>query len=257
MRSTIDAFIEGTLAIHDTGELKRYFENFLTGFDLNVAAYHILAKGFRRLSLEEGFRLSTFPEDYIRYYLKHKCYEFDPVMEKAFDSGGPIQWRQVMNAPSLSEPQKAFFKNAESFGLKDGVAFSIYGRPGDIAYFSLGSTIEHIDFTRAFLLELQAICQHMHMRHEELTEEAKLPKLSRREIQVLELIAQGNTNAAISRSLGLSPNTIDTLVRRSFDKLGVTSRVEAALAAAGLTPAEIYRRQGDDYLRLETGNSGV
>ena len=35
------------------------------------------------------------------------------------------------------------------------------------------------------------------------------------------------------------------------------SRVEAALAAAGLTPAEIYRRQGPDYLRLEAGNPGV
>ena len=35
------------------------------------------------------------------------------------------------------------------------------------------------------------------------------------------------------------------------------SRVEAALVAAGLIPAEIYRRQGDDYLRLEAGNPGV
>ena len=35
------------------------------------------------------------------------------------------------------------------------------------------------------------------------------------------------------------------------------SRVEAALVAAGLTPAEIYRRQGPDYLRLEAGNPGV
>ena len=38
----------------------------------------------------------------------------------------------------------------------------------------------------------------------------------------------------MGEALGISPNTVDTLVRRCFEKLGVSSRVEAALAGVAL-----------------------
>jgi len=75
----------------------------------------------------------------------------------------------------------------------------------------------------------------MHLRFHELTHaENGKRKLSKRETEVLELIAQGKSNPVISAILGVSPNTVDTLVRRCFDKLGVTSRVEAALAGVAM-----------------------
>lgn len=98
----------------------------------------------------------------------------------------------------------------------------------------MGSTEREIGLTRAEMLQLQAICQQMHLRYNELTETAGAPKLSKREMQVLELIAQGKSNAVMGEALGVSPNTIDTLVRRCFEKLGVSSRVEAALAGVAM-----------------------
>ena len=119
-------------------------------------------------------------------------------------------------------------------GFRDGVAVPVYARPGDIAYFSFAATDRVFDFSRADLLQLQAICQHMHLRYNELTETVGAPKLSPRELQVLELIAQGKSNTLMGEALGISPNTVDTLVRRCFEKLGVSSRVEAALAGVAL-----------------------
>jgi DNA-binding CsgD family transcriptional regulator len=63
-----------------------------------------------------------------------------------------------------------------------------------------------------------------------VTARARVAKLSARELEVAELVAQGMTNREIAAQLYLSPKTIETHLRRSFDKLGVSSRTALALA---------------------------
>jgi DNA-binding CsgD family transcriptional regulator len=48
--------------------------------------------------------------------------------------------------------------------------------------------------------------------------------LTRAECQVVELVAEGLTNAQIARRLSLSPRTVHSHLRRIFAKLGVTNR---------------------------------
>ena len=64
-----------------------------------------------------------------------------------------------------------------------------------------------------------------------------LPELTEREREVLALIAQGQTNAAIAEHLVLSPKTVRNHVSTIFSKLQVASRAEAIVRArtAGLT----------------------
>jgi DNA-binding NarL/FixJ family response regulator len=56
--------------------------------------------------------------------------------------------------------------------------------------------------------------------------------LSRREREVLDLLAEGLTNREISRRLFITEKTASSHVTHILDKLGVSSRTEAALAAA-------------------------
>lgn len=51
--------------------------------------------------------------------------------------------------------------------------------------------------------------------------------ISRREFAVLELLARGQTNKEIARSLEISPNTVKTHVAHLYDKLGASRRTEA------------------------------
>ncbi|HUK16828.1 MAG TPA: response regulator transcription factor [Bryobacteraceae bacterium] len=57
------------------------------------------------------------------------------------------------------------------------------------------------------------------------------PDLSAREVQVLELIVQGQANKQIAYSLGIAEHTVKNHVKNILSKLGVQDRTQAATAA--------------------------
>jgi DNA-binding NarL/FixJ family response regulator len=59
-----------------------------------------------------------------------------------------------------------------------------------------------------------------------------VPHLSRREQQVLCLLAEGRSNRAIARRLGLTEATVKGHVSRLLDKLHASSRLEAVVRAS-------------------------
>lgn len=56
------------------------------------------------------------------------------------------------------------------------------------------------------------------------SEHAADEKLSRREVEVLRLVARGLTNAQVAERLFLSPHTVQAHLRSIYGKLGGTSR---------------------------------
>jgi DNA-binding NarL/FixJ family response regulator len=60
--------------------------------------------------------------------------------------------------------------------------------------------------------------------------------LTPREMEVLRLIIEGADNTAIGRALWISPHTVKHYVANIFEKLGVRSRVQAAVYAMRAGP---------------------
>jgi DNA-binding NarL/FixJ family response regulator len=60
--------------------------------------------------------------------------------------------------------------------------------------------------------------------------------LTPREREVLDLLAQGESNQRIARSLGISLKTVQNHVSRILDKLQAADRTQAALRARGIPP---------------------
>lgn len=64
-----------------------------------------------------------------------------------------------------------------------------------------------------------------------------LAQLSPREVEVLRGIARGASNKEIARALDIAETTVKIHVQHILRKLGVSSRVQAAVAASGLARA--------------------
>ncbi len=59
-----------------------------------------------------------------------------------------------------------------------------------------------------------------------------IKQLTEREREILQLLAEGSTNKAIARTLGISNDTVKQHVRHILNKLNLSSRVEAAVLYA-------------------------
>ena len=57
---------------------------------------------------------------------------------------------------------------------------------------------------------------------------AAVKTLARRELETLCLVAAGHTIKTAARAMGISPNTADHNMKEAREKLGITSRAQAA-----------------------------
>ena len=68
--------------------------------------------------------------------------------------------------------------------------------------------------------------------------------LSAREAEVLELLSRGHVYKEIAETIGISLPTVNTYIRRIFEKLHVQSRAQAIAAYAELPDSSVARRPG-------------
>ncbi len=62
-------------------------------------------------------------------------------------------------------------------------------------------------------------------------EHERMPSLTKRELEVLRLVAAAKANESIAKGLGITERTVRFHLRNIYDKIGVHSRTEAAIWA--------------------------
>jgi DNA-binding NarL/FixJ family response regulator len=125
-------------------------------------------------------------------------------------------------------------------GMRAGVALAAAGERDtalerlDEAYRGarrLGSRMLAVETAREVAALGESVAGRLGRRAEA---DAEGSGLSRRELEVMRLVAVGRTNREIARELYLSPRTVDMHVRNILRRLGCRSRVEAAHRAGEL-----------------------
>ena len=125
-------------------------------------------------------------------------------------------------------------------GMRAGVALAAAGEREaalerlDEAYRGarrLGSRLLAVETAREVAALGESVAGRLGRRAEA---DAEGSGLSRRELEVVRLVAVGRTNREIARELYLSPRTVDMHVRNILRRLGCRSRVEAAHRAGEL-----------------------
>lgn len=74
-------------------------------------------------------------------------------------------------------------------------------------------------------------------------------RLTKRQRQILTLVANGNTNAAIARILGITAHSVAEILTTAYRRLGASDRAHAvaiALRLAEIDMADIHITHADD-----------
>lgn len=233
---TLEGFIERTQACETEDDLFRAFDRFVADFGIKYGAYFIMAKHLRAIPPQAGLVRHNFPRGFTKRYIVNNYAKFDPIISQSLKEARPFHWRDVLEKQSLNAQQRQVFEAHKEANLSDGIAVPVYGPMGTFALFSLASEGVELDLTKSQLVALQFACLQTHNRYcdlAQINDEAPEKPLSPRETEALTLVAAGLANNAIAERLGVTENTVDTMLRRIFAKFGVNNRISAVLKGIG------------------------
>lgn len=177
-----------------------------------------------------------WPTDWVETYRREDFIHLDPMPRVAAQRTLPFWWSDITKHVELDASEQRYMALARKAGFGDGLGVPVFGPHGRNGYYAVGfgKDAPRPDETR--ISEIHTACQMAHLRFCDLIIES-LPEavsLSERERQILGYVVRGLSNQQIAANLKISANTVDTYVRRCFDKLDVHDRMTAGLRGLAL-----------------------
>jgi LuxR family transcriptional regulator len=177
--------------------------------------------------------LNNFPHEWNIQYEKNNATQIDPVVAHCNHSMLPVLWSE-----ELFSRTPWLWQLLEQQGLQHGWSHAIHDEESGLcSILSLARShcpisayelYENLGFSVFISRHLQALALGMQPKK---PARSQAPPLSRRELEVLKLSADGKTAYEIARILNLSERTVNFHVHRSIEKLGVNNKIAAVIAA--------------------------
>ena len=235
MNIFLSELVERVRTVEDTETLWYVFRDYFAQFGIERVSYHL----YRPPGLPEGRDVTVhamgFPQEWVCAYVQQKLYTVDPIPLLARSAAGPFFWRDIGRLIVPTPEQSAYLAALEAAEIGNGLAFQVHGPNLRNGYVGLGFSPRQPAPTAEQIYLMQCAAQIGHLRYCEFMamRAAEANDLSPREREVLQWISRGKSNSVIADIMGVSRHTIDTLIRRIFDKLGVNDRTTAALKGLG------------------------
>ncbi|SFC03910.1 helix-turn-helix transcriptional regulator [Tropicimonas isoalkanivorans] len=176
-----------------------------------------------------------FPDGFIRRSVAEGYHRSNPISAVALVTTEPFYWSDVETKRKLSDAELAFLDIVRTEIPGNGVVIQMFGPNSRNGTINLGFPEDFPRLEPSELGELQLVGQAAHLAYCRLVppEEQEAHRLTAREVEILEWIAQGKSNSVIADILGISVHTVDTHIRRIFKKLRVHDRTTAAVKGLG------------------------
>lgn len=154
-----------------------------------------------------------------------------PLLRIALATAQPLLASEVARDERMSPAEAQHHQAMLDAGITDALALPLYGPLGREAIVFLAEPDDPSLFDGGFRTAAHMIGQAAHLRLFALhiDHEPKRHELSARETEILRWVAQGKSNSDIADIIGIGASTVDTYLRRLFDKLGVTDRTSASV----------------------------
>lgn len=181
------------------------------------------------------FLFNTWPKELQVAYMDEDMFWGDPMAAESRRRHRPFTFREIAANPETELDRDRMTQAAARFGQQDCLAFPLYapfGYRGVVTVFA-ESDIRLSASDRALLAAAAECVFEIHRRASDLDAIARRAPLTPRERDSISLVAEGLTDDAIGRQLGLSGATVRHHVDNVRDKLGAASRAEAVALLAG------------------------
>lgn len=177
-----------------------------------------------------------WPAEWVDLYRREDFIHIDPLPRIAAQRTKPFWWSEISNLGDFDSDERAYMDKARQAGFGDGIAIPVFGPNGRNGYYPAGFGKDAPKPDEKRIAEIHSACQLAHLKFCELILRS-LPdavSLSERERQILGYVVRGHSNQMIAAKLQISANTVDTYVRRCFEKLDVHDRVTAGMRGLAL-----------------------
>jgi DNA-binding CsgD family transcriptional regulator len=177
----------------------------------------------------------TYPQEWVQHFSETRCHIVDPVFRYASRTMHPFSWDNGRFLRDLTDIQHQILAEARTRGVVHGYTVPIHHPrtlPGSCSVIPDSNSLTSQHYHAVYL-----IASFMYDAMSLEGPDTQPPfcatggKLSRRERECLELAAQGKTDWAIGRILGLSETTVHTHIERAKLRLRVATRVQAVVQA--------------------------
>lgn len=139
MAMSITEFIDASVECERRSQLFELFQDYLEDFNIDVASYHQARHKLEDYDFGDSLKFFTFPDEWVNHYNRSKYYYIDPIIQASRTLAEPFHWFDVEKLMPLDDEQKQFLDDLKMTGLQDGVAITVFGPSGDVAFFGLGA----------------------------------------------------------------------------------------------------------------------
>jgi DNA-binding CsgD family transcriptional regulator len=211
-------------------QMTRYFNR----HEFGAVSYYWVQNGTNlpaTMPLQYGFSKKE-----IELYLSFDFQRLDIVPRAALAAGMPIRWTDIWRNSELTSEERDFVEALRRIVFSDGFSLPCYGPQGRNAVVGISKLSKKADVSPSHLALLHFAAQAAHLRicalfADEITRDWHL---STREKEILDWVARGKSNNVIAEILEIAPGTVDTYIRRIYEKLEVSDRTSAAVKGVGL-----------------------
>jgi LuxR family quorum sensing-dependent transcriptional regulator len=164
------------------------------------------------------------------YYLEQGHMKFDPCVRQIFAATGPFAWSDFDPALLTKEARRVMSEAADA-DAREGFVVPVIGGGGEFYGVRLSSPEPAFDESaRATLHALATVYAFQGVKLLELVDDVEThTPLTRRETECLRWVSEGKSDWDISEILAISEATVHSHVENAKRKIGVKSRVQAAV----------------------------
>ncbi|MEM9754748.1 MAG: LuxR family transcriptional regulator [Pseudomonadota bacterium] len=243
------------LAMRSVDDLWRHHARVMAsyGFDRLFYAYTCFRRAGTFGDPQDALVLTNHDPAYVEAYVNKGLFRAGPLMNWANENTGAISWRSVrdeLKTRRLTEAERMVQALNARYGLTAGYTISFpmamrYASAGIGLTAQAGLTQQDVEAVWAVSGEEIEVLNHIaHLCITQLPATGQSRVLTPRQIEVLELVADGKTIQDIAFILERNAATVEKHLRGARDTLGVDTTAQAVRKASVL----------NQIFRLDTGN---